>query len=264
MPFRIDRPLWTNEEVSVKNWQIESADQLGCFVRHLAEYFINSLHNLAYKWTEFAMQTALTTSNRHIAGRCFQISAALCQNLAPYTNQLISRLVEFVGEYNDDAQCYLTHMILCLHASVPQIIKKGSQIDKIADSSPMSHTRSISYTAALLQNLTTSPSNVQNVKKDARFSLVLEEQKTDLTNQQSNMINRCKSATLIDASMMDEDALNALSQLIAVCACLLESEIDNEILLAFLLLNQAGSICRISLKHDFRYLNLVEAIELNV
>lgn len=87
-----------NEEVSVKNWKIESADRLGCFVRHLAEYFINSLPNLAHKWTEFAMKIALTTSNRHLAGRCFQISAALCQNLAPYINQMLSRLVEFVGE----------------------------------------------------------------------------------------------------------------------------------------------------------------------
>lgn len=51
-------------------------------------------------------------------------------------------------------------------------------------------------------------------------------------------MNRCKSATLLDASILiSEEAINALSQLIALCSCLLESDIDNEHLLALHLLN---------------------------
>lgn len=49
-------------------------------------------------------------------------------------------------------------------------------------------------------------------------------------------MSRCKSATLID-SVIAEDAINALAQLIALCSCLLESEIDNEYLLSLHLLN---------------------------
>lgn len=71
--------------------------------------------------------------------------------------------------------------------------------------------------------------------------MLIEEQKTDCVNQQ-NIMNRCKSATLIDPSIVTEDALNALSQLIALCACLLESEIDNELQLASLLLNQVHQL----------------------
>lgn len=47
----------------------------------------------------------------------------------------------------------------------------------------------------------------------------------------------CKSATLIDSSIIADDAINALSQLIAMSACMLESEIDNELLLSLHLLN---------------------------
>jgi hypothetical protein len=76
-----------------------------------------------------------------------------------------------VSDSNDEAQSYITHMMLCLHASVPHIIKKSlpAEVEKILEASPSSstHNRSISYTPALLQSLTINgtTSSIQNAKK---------------------------------------------------------------------------------------------------
>ncbi|KAI6200883.1 Protein furry-like protein-like [Aphelenchoides besseyi] len=240
----IDRPLWANEEVSARTWRIESGDQLGCFVRHLNEYFTHSISGLASKWTDVAMKTALTTSNRHIAGRCFQICSALCQNLSPFINQLLSRLVEVIGELSDDAQCYMTHMMLCLHAAVPQMVKKSSsELESPANQMQASHIRSISYTPALLQTPanSTANTNISPLKKDTRYSLLLEHS----SQPDVPPLNRCRSAATInlDSLVLTDDSVNALSQLIAVCACLLESQVDNEFLLSIHLLNRILECC---------------------
>lgn len=75
----MDKPLWANEDVTPRQWRIESAAQLGCLVRHLAELLIKANPSLASRWSQLAMEMALSTSNRHIAGRSFQISSALFQ-----------------------------------------------------------------------------------------------------------------------------------------------------------------------------------------
>lgn len=75
----MDKPLWTNEDVTPRQWRIESAIQLGCMVRHLTELLIDANPNLPLHWSQLSMGMALSTSNRHIAGRCFQIYSALCQ-----------------------------------------------------------------------------------------------------------------------------------------------------------------------------------------
>lgn len=55
--------------------------------------------------SEVALQTALSCSSRHYAGRSFQIFRALKQPLSAHTlSDVLSRLVETVGDPGEDAQ----------------------------------------------------------------------------------------------------------------------------------------------------------------
>ncbi|CAD5214063.1 unnamed protein product [Bursaphelenchus okinawaensis] len=256
---KMDRPLWAYEEISTRNWHIDSADQLGCFCRHLAEYFIESIPKIAYEWTSISLKVALTTTNRHVAGRCFQIAGALCQSLAPFLSQILSRLAELVGESSEDAQSYLTHMLLCLHSSIPSIIQKSSNptvMDvelKALSPIPSTHNRSVSHTPGLLQRPQTAGSpdkrplspnqspvqhpNLQNTKKDTRHSLLIE---NDAIIDPLPTITRCKSAQMLASTSggLKDEAIQALTQIVSISVCMLESQIDNEYLLALHLLKR--------------------------
>lgn len=62
--------------------------------------------------SEVALQTALSSSSRHYAGRSFQIFRALKQPLSAHAlSDLLSRLVEVIGEHGDEIQvCMCTCM----------------------------------------------------------------------------------------------------------------------------------------------------------
>lgn len=136
-------PLWNHEDVSPKNPNIKSADQLSVFVRHVVTVFKHSQSglygsslphltdlSLGYWYdldssviptcmflcipigfqleallSEVALQTALSCSSRHYAGRSFQIFRALKQPLTPaLLSDILSRLVETVGDPGEEAQ----------------------------------------------------------------------------------------------------------------------------------------------------------------
>jgi hypothetical protein len=55
--------------------------------------------------SEVALQTALASSSRHYAGRSFQIFRALKQPLSAHAlSDVLSRLVEVIGEHGDEIQ----------------------------------------------------------------------------------------------------------------------------------------------------------------
>lgn len=55
--------------------------------------------------SDVALQTALCSSSRHYAGRSFQIFRALKQPINNHAvSDLVSRLVEVVGEHGDEVQ----------------------------------------------------------------------------------------------------------------------------------------------------------------
>lgn len=55
--------------------------------------------------SEVALQTALASSSRHYASRSFQIFQALKQPLSAHAlSDLLSRLVEVIGEHGDEIQ----------------------------------------------------------------------------------------------------------------------------------------------------------------
>ena len=60
---------------------------------------------LEQQLSDVALQTALCSSSRHYAGRSFQLFRAWHQPLsARAVSDLLSRLVEVVGEHGDEVQ----------------------------------------------------------------------------------------------------------------------------------------------------------------
>lgn len=65
--------------------------------------------------SEVTLQTALSCSSRHYAGRSFQIFRALKQPLTVSTlSDLLSRLVETVGDPGEEAQVMTTVLFLIM------------------------------------------------------------------------------------------------------------------------------------------------------
>ncbi|KAG5849714.1 hypothetical protein ANANG_G00074660 [Anguilla anguilla] len=120
-------PLWNHEDVSPKNPNIKSADQLTVFLTHVVNVFKQSQsgYELEELLSEVALQTALSCSSRHYAGRSFQMFRALKQPLTAATlSDLLSRLLETVGDPGEEAQGFVIELLLTLE----------SGIDTLADS----------------------------------------------------------------------------------------------------------------------------------
>lgn len=67
--------------------------------------FIYTDFHLEQQLSDVALQTALCSSSRHYAGRSFQIFRALKQPINNHAvSDLVSRLVEVVGEHGDEVQ----------------------------------------------------------------------------------------------------------------------------------------------------------------
>lgn len=73
--------------------------------------------------SEVALQTALSCSSRHYAGRSFQIFRALKQPLTASTlSDVLSRLVETVGDAGEEAQVFV--FVFFFFFSSPDSIRK--------------------------------------------------------------------------------------------------------------------------------------------
>ncbi|VDK63731.1 unnamed protein product [Onchocerca ochengi] len=236
MSENMDKPLWANEDVTPRQWRIESAAQLGCLVRHLAELLIKANPSLASRWSQLAMEMALSTSNRHIAGRSFQISSALFQSPAPWIPNILSRLAETVGEPHEETQSYVTDIMLCLQIAVSHLALIP-QVPNILQYP--THTRSTSYTPAILHHISNAVASVvlspTRERKDIRRSvLVANEREVPVA------LSRSKSATALktlDAGVGEED-FSTLCRLFLIAVAMLESNSDNEYLLALHLLDK--------------------------
>ena len=61
-------------------WAIKSAEQIDQFLQHVIRVFEMSLPtnaHLAERWSQLALQLALSCSSRHYAGRSLQVSAKI-------------------------------------------------------------------------------------------------------------------------------------------------------------------------------------------
>ncbi|XP_034036419.1 protein furry homolog-like isoform X6 [Thalassophryne amazonica] len=146
-------PLWNHEDVSPKNPNIKSAEQLSVFVRHVVSVFKQSESGFQLEslLSEVALETALSCCSRHYAGRSFQIFRALKQPLTSATlSDILSRLVETVGDPGEEAQGFVIELLLTLE----------SGIDTLADT-----VKNYDFLAALAQ--TSTPDNLLGIKFSA-------------------------------------------------------------------------------------------------
>uniref|UniRef100_A0A3Q3W8K9 Uncharacterized protein n=1 Tax=Mola mola TaxID=94237 RepID=A0A3Q3W8K9_MOLML len=138
-------PLWNHEDVSPKNPNIKSADQLSVFVRHVVTVFKQSQSGFQLEslLSEVALQTALSCSSRHYAGRSFQIFRALKQPLTPaLLSAILSRLVETVGDPGEEAQGFVIELLLTLESGIDTLadtMKNYDLLSALAQTPPRDH-----------------------------------------------------------------------------------------------------------------------------
>uniref|UniRef100_A0A673C9G1 Furry homolog a (Drosophila) n=1 Tax=Sphaeramia orbicularis TaxID=375764 RepID=A0A673C9G1_9TELE len=110
-------PLWCHEDISPKNQISKSTVQLTNFLRHVVSVFQESKSDfhLEQHISDAALQTALCSSSRHYAGRSFQVFRALRQPISAHAvSDLLSRLVEVVGEHGEEVQvCVSFFLCVC-------------------------------------------------------------------------------------------------------------------------------------------------------
>lgn len=107
------KPLWAFEEITPRSYKIKSAEQLELFVASVVQIFQASDHGskVQEKMAQVALQWATSCSSRHYAGRSFQVFRAL---KVPFSwsmlSDVLSRLVESVGDGSEDVQVCLAHI----------------------------------------------------------------------------------------------------------------------------------------------------------
>uniref|UniRef100_A0A8C2ZLT4 FRY microtubule binding protein n=1 Tax=Cyclopterus lumpus TaxID=8103 RepID=A0A8C2ZLT4_CYCLU len=115
--YRAHGPLWCHEDISAKNYISKSTGQLTNFLRHVVCVFKESKSDfhLEQQLSDVALQTALCSSSRHYAGRSFQVFRALRQPISAHAvSDLLSRLVEVVGEHGEEVQVSVYMMrVIC-------------------------------------------------------------------------------------------------------------------------------------------------------
>nr|XP_019944019.1 PREDICTED: protein furry homolog isoform X1 [Paralichthys olivaceus] len=117
-------PLWSHEDISPKNQISKSTGQLTNFLRHVVSVFKDSKSDfhLEQQLSDVALQTALCSSSRHYAGRSFQVFRALRQPISAHAvSDLLSRLVEVVGEHGEEVQGYVMEVLLTLESVVDNL-----------------------------------------------------------------------------------------------------------------------------------------------
>uniref|UniRef100_G3QBA5 FRY microtubule binding protein n=1 Tax=Gasterosteus aculeatus aculeatus TaxID=481459 RepID=G3QBA5_GASAC len=128
-------PLWVHEDITPRNPNSKSTEQLSNFLRHVVSVFKESKSDfhLEHQLSDVALQTALCSSSRHYAGRSFQIFRALKQPINNHAvSDLVSRLVEVVGEHGDEVQGYVMEVLLTLESVVVNLAECLKNSDLMA------------------------------------------------------------------------------------------------------------------------------------
>ncbi|NXN64985.1 FRYL protein, partial [Himantopus himantopus] len=265
-------PLWNHEDVSAKNPNIKSAEQLTVFLKHVVSIFKQSSSGgfqLEHRLSEVALQTALSCSSRHYAGRSFQIFRALKQPLTASTlSDVLSRLVETVGDAGEEAQGFVIELLLTLESAIDTLAETLKHYDLLSALSQTSYHDSVmgnKYAANRKStgqiNLSTSPINsgsclgyYSNTRSNSlRLNLISERRgdrrRSNTLDIMDGRINhggslaRTRSlSSLREGGMYDvqptTDPVNLMATIFWIAASLLESDYEYEYLLALKLLNK--------------------------
>ena len=97
---RNSQPFWQYEYITKSVWTIKSAEQIDQFLQHVVRVFEMSLPpnaHLAERWSQLALQLALSCSSRHYAGRSLQVRFF---KTTDFLNQWQLFLVCFFKDFN--------------------------------------------------------------------------------------------------------------------------------------------------------------------
>ncbi|NXA51690.1 FRY protein, partial [Nothocercus julius] len=265
-------PLWCHEDITPKNQNTKSADQLTNFLRHVVSVFKDSKSgsfHLEQHLSEVALQTALSSSSRHYAGRSFQIFRALKQPLSAHAlSDLLSRLVEVIGEHGDEIQGYVMEALLTLEAAVDNLsdcLKNSDLLTVLSRSSSPDLTSSTKLTAnrkstgQLNVNPGAAGSNTATAERSRHqrsFSVPKKFGDVDKSSDpprsatldriqactQQGLSSKTRSSSSLKDSLTDPSHINNPTNLLAtifwVAVALMESDFEFEYLMALRLLNK--------------------------
>ncbi|KAG2465417.1 FRYL protein, partial [Polypterus senegalus] len=263
-------PLWNHEDVSPKNPSIKSAEQLTVFLKHVVAAFKPSHtgFQLEQLLSEVALQTALSCSSRHYAGRSFQIFRALKQPLTANTlSDVLSRLVETVGDPGEDAQGFVIELLLTLESGIDTLaetIKNYDFLSVLSQASyhdPLSGTKFAANRKSTGQlNLRSSPmssghfhNHCSHARSNSLKASLMGEHKGDRRRSNTldiidgrmnhNSLARTRSlSSLREGGVYDVqptiDPSNLMATIFWIATSLLESDYEFEYLLALRLLNK--------------------------
>uniref|UniRef100_A0AAR2KVV7 Furry homolog, like n=1 Tax=Pygocentrus nattereri TaxID=42514 RepID=A0AAR2KVV7_PYGNA len=252
-------PLWNHEDMSPKNPNIKSAEQLSVFLRHVVTVFKQTQaagFQLEQLLSEVALQTALSCSSRHYAGRSFQIFRALKQPLTASTlSDLLSRLVETVGDPGEEAQGFVIELLLTLEAGIDTLADTMKNYDLLTALSQASSHDPLLGTKFANNRKSTGQLNLNSgglfhihyshARSNSLRASLMGECKGD--RRRSNTLdvadrlggshgNLARTRSL--SSLREADPTNLLATVFWIAASLLESDYEFEYLLALRLLNR--------------------------
>ncbi|XP_048243647.1 protein furry-like isoform X3 [Haliotis rufescens] len=254
MEARKCKSLWSCEDITPKTLNTQSSSLLEYFLKCVVKSFkeLSPLALVEQRWSQTALQLALSCSSRHYAGRSFQILRAL--RIRPSTQMLsdiLSRLVETVAEQGDDMQGYVTEIMLTLEAAIDNLdlefrpidfmkelfmstpnLAKDSDGRRGAMTAPKQslphHSRSTSYSVSVIIQRAHAAAN------DSRNRA-----STDLDHRRTNL-GRSRSAQSLKNLDQNgtEDKQTLVTQMFWIAVSLLESDYEYEFLLAVRLLDK--------------------------
>uniref|UniRef100_A0A8D2MVC8 FRY microtubule binding protein n=1 Tax=Zonotrichia albicollis TaxID=44394 RepID=A0A8D2MVC8_ZONAL len=262
-------PLWCHEDITPKNQNTKSAEQLTNFLRHVVSVFKDSKSgfHLEQHLSEVALQTALSSSSRHYAGRSFQIFRALKQPLSAHAlSDLLSRLVEVIGEHGDEIQGYVMEALLTLEAAVDNLsdcLKNSDLLTVLSRSSSPDLSSNTKLTANRKStgqlNMNPAGGNTATAERSRHqrsFSVPKKFGDVDKSSDpprsatldriqactQQGLSSKTRSSSSLKDSLTDPSHINNPTNLLAtifwVAVALMESDFEFEYLMALRLLNK--------------------------
>uniref|UniRef100_A0A8U8AME3 FRY microtubule binding protein n=1 Tax=Geospiza parvula TaxID=87175 RepID=A0A8U8AME3_GEOPR len=262
-------PLWCHEDITPKNQNTKSAEQLTNFLRHVVSVFKDSKSgfHLEQHLSEVALQTALSSSSRHYAGRSFQIFRALKQPLSAHAlSDLLSRLVEVIGEHGDEIQGYVMEALLTLEAAVDNLsdcLKNSDLLTVLSRSSSPDLSSNSKLTANRKStgqlNMNPAGGNTATAERSRHqrsFSVPKKFGDVDKSSDpprsatldriqactQQGLSSKTRSSSSLKDSLTDPSHINNPTNLLAtifwVAVALMESDFEFEYLMALRLLNK--------------------------
>ncbi|KAK7496521.1 hypothetical protein BaRGS_00012173, partial [Batillaria attramentaria] len=257
MDSRKGRPLWSADDITPKVLTTHSSFLLQYFLRCVVRCFkeLSPMALVEQRWSQMALQLALSCSSRHYAGRSFQVLRAL--QVRPSTQMLsdiLSRLVETVAEQGEDMQGYVTEIMLTLEAfvdnldlefrpidfmrelfmSTPNLAKDQVENRRSAIIAPSPrqpyphHARSTSYSASVFMQRGHHGSGDNRNRSG-----------TDVESRRSNLGRSRSAQSLKNLDQTGtEDKLTLVTQIFWITVSMLESDYEYEFSLAVRLLSK--------------------------